>query len=363
MNPPARSRTRVVLLMALAWAPFAVLWALFNIISFGAHPGIALLGGFTTIGSAALLSIGVWSMTRRVPWPSHVHPRFYVAHVAAALLYAFGWIVLSIAANSVVYGEPISAFLENTKAILTWRMLTGVWLYGMIAGVAYVIRMREVLRRQEQEAIRAQALASEAQLEALRARLNPHFFFNALHALSGLIHRDPDKADDALDRIGALLRRSLAADASRLVPLSEEWEFTSDYLDLERLRLGERLRVGAAIADEARACLVPPFTLQPVVENAVLHAVAPAAAGATIAVSAERRDGRLRLVVEDDGPGEEAAPTGREGHGLDLLRRRLEAHYGARASLEAGAAPAGGWRVAIELPAEEPGAGRGEASA
>jgi len=347
-------RARLLFWVALAWAPFALLWGLFNVLSFGARPAQALITGFNAIGWAAILGLGVWWVTGRLSWPASVRPSFYLAHVALALVYSSLWSVFGTFTALLLTREELAQFYEVLTAYISWRMLAGVWLYGLIAGVGYALRIREALVRQERAAIRAEALAVQAKLDALRARLDPHFFFNALNTLSGLIHRDPGEADDALDRIGQLLRRTLAADGTSPVPLADEWSFALEYLELERLRLGDRLRFEAAIDPATDRCLVPTFTIQPLVENAVRHAIAPRLAGGTLRVSAVRNDGRVRVEVHDDGPGPGPANgVPGTGQGLDLLRRRLEALYGGAARLTLETEPGGGTCATVELPAQE----------
>src|SRR5262249_8098892 len=138
------------------------------------------------------------------------------------------------------------------------------------------------------------------------------------------------------------------------VPLSREWEFVSSYLELERIRLGDRLRVSIDADPEALEVAVPPFALQPLVENAITHGVATRAAGGRVAVSAKRGDGRLRLSVSDDGPGAtEAEIAASPRLGLRLLRERLAALYGDRARVRFEAPAGGGLAVSLELPIDE----------
>ena len=347
-----RTTVRTLAVVFLAWTPFAVLWGIFNIITYDVAPGRAFLAGATAMGSAAILSVGVWYVTRAVPWPDHLRVSFYALHVGLALVFSVSWLFLGGVLGALAQGESLSVVLPNVMEFFAWRMLAGLWLYGLTAGVAYAIQIREALRVQVLAAERARTLAAEAQLETLRAQMNPHFFFNALHALSGLIHRDPALADDALDRIGRLLRRSLASNGLSLVPLAEEWEFTEGYLELERLRLGDRLQVDLECDPAASTCPVPPFTLQPLVENAVQHGVASSTEGGHITVRATRDGHGLTLEVADDGPGF-GEDDGR-GRGLPLLRQRLDAIYGGRASLTVGPADAGGCLAVVRVPGGDP---------
>jgi LytS/YehU family sensor histidine kinase len=187
----------------------------------------------------------------------------------------------------------------------------------------------------------------------MRSQLNPHFILNTFHALVGLVRRDPAVAEAALEQLGDLLRYSLRIQREGLdeVTLRDEWAFVQSYLDLERLRLEDRLRVTFEAAPETLDCIVPSFALQTLVENSIRHAIAPRAAGGRLAITARQAKDRLIVRVEDNGPGEAPPPPGENhGVGLRLLRERLAALYGERARLDLETAP-GGVAAVLDLPA------------
>jgi LytS/YehU family sensor histidine kinase len=177
--------------------------------------------------------------------------------------------------------------------------------------------------------------------------VRPHFLFNALNSAIALIPEDPKRAEDVLERLSGLLRFSLDAQA-RVVPLDEELRVVVDYLEIERVRFGDRLAYEIDVAEELRAHEVPAFAIQTLVENSVKYAVSPRKQGARITVSARRAENRIAIEVADDGPGF-AGAVWIPGHGLDGLRARLEALYGKAARLVA-PGPGTGARVTIELP-------------
>lgn len=202
-------------------------------------------------------------------------------------------------------------------------------------------------------AARAEALRARAELALLRSQLNPHFVLNTLHALLGLVRRDPGKAEAALERLGELLRFGLHVHQGGVdqVAFREEWAFVTSYLALEQLRLGERLRLTLRAGDEVMDVPIPPFALQPLVENAITHAIAARRDGGRLGVTAERAGGRLRVEVADDGPGtSEAAVLASPRLGLRLLRERLAALYQGDARLGFEPAADGGLRVLLDLP-------------
>ena len=187
-------------------------------------------------------------------------------------------------------------------------------------------------------------MARDAQLVSLNAQLQPHFLFNALHTVSALVHADPDRADRALDDLGHLLRYSLRQ-SSDDVTLRQEWEFTRDYLAFEALRLGDRLRLETDVSDAALAAAVPPFILQPLVENAIRHGVANSPSGGDVAVRIARDDGIVTLSVTNT-IAAGAAPAGMAGTGLQRLRDRLALKY---PPLRASVVVATGTRFAVTV--------------
>lgn len=176
--------------------------------------------------------------------------------------------------------------------------------------------------------------------------------------MKSLVRHDPDSAGSAIERLGDLLRYVLDLEGEETdeVALADELAFARNYLALEQLRLGDRLRVIEAIEPEALECGVPPLTLQPLVENAIRYGIAPRSEGGTLRVSAYRQGETLVLQVEDDGPGAVAEEVlSAPGLGLRTVRRRLESRFDGDASLELETKPAQGFTVRLALPARASG--------
>jgi sensor histidine kinase YesM len=220
-------------------------------------------------------------------------------------------------------------------------------LYFEVMRTALEVTVLELRTRQlEEETARKYAL--EAQLSSLESHIRPHFLFNALNTVSSLISEDPKLAESVLGKIAALLRFSLDSNQSSAMTLSAEIKAVHDYLGIESARLGERLRYRFEIASGVESLMVPTFSLQTLVENSVRHAVASRIDGGAIQIRACADGADLRLEVEDDGPGfskEAICP----GHGLDNLRRRLDALFEGRAALEI-ASGSGRTVVRVRLP-------------
>jgi signal transduction histidine kinase len=205
------------------------------------------------------------------------------------------------------------------------------------------------LRTKERDEAEAHRLAAEAQLASLESRVQPHFLFNTLNSIAALIHEDPQGAEKMTGQLASLLRSSLDHQAP-LVSVDDEVRIVRDYLEIERVRFGDRLRYDVRVDDDARQARIPRLALQTLVENSVKYAVSPNRDGASIAVRAMADTDRVRIEVEDDGPGFDASAAA-QGHGLALVRSRLAMTFGDRASLHVDR-DHGRTRVWFDVPAE-----------
>jgi two-component system LytT family sensor kinase len=202
----------------------------------------------------------------------------------------------------------------------------------------------------EQESLKTQL--AEAQLKALKMQLHPHFLFNTLHSISSLILEDPPKANSMIARLGDFLRLTLDHSEQQLVTLKEETEFVRCYLEIEQVRFGDRLTVEFRIDPATHSAQVPHLILQPVVENAIQHAIAPRATPGHIQIVAQRVEHRLRVELKDSGPGMRVFGEPLQGHGVGLnnVRARLQQLYGGEFSFEMNNNSDGGLTVRLELP-------------
>lgn len=250
--------------------------------------------------------------------------------------------------------------------------------YTYVAGQLYVVvgwtslylvmTTWRKLRMQTEAALAATAMAHQAQLKMLRYQLNPHFLFNTLNAISTLVlDRDNATANRMVQGLSAFLRHSLDADPMQRVTLKQELDAIGLYLDIEKTRFAERLRVDVEIEPACWSALLPSLLLQPLVENAIKYAVAKRVEGGTIGLRATREGERLRLSVIDDGPGWAAldhggvpldsAPRGNRV-GLANTRDRLRVLYGERQRFELRNREEGGFAVSMTLPFETAGMAR-----
>jgi sensor histidine kinase YesM len=213
----------------------------------------------------------------------------------------------------------------------------------------HVLSHARRLGRQEVEEARRQEALTRARLQALQGQMQPHFLFNALNGISGLIGRDDRRARNLIADLGVLLRQVVEGERAQEVSLADELALLDRYVSLQRARFGDRLRLSSQVPAEALALLVPRLALQPLVENAVHHAVERRQAPVEVRLQARVDGERLVLTVADDGPG--LRPGAAEGVGLGNLRERLRMLYGDAQSLAVAARPGGGTTVTVTLPA------------
>lgn len=224
---------------------------------------------------------------------------------------------------------------------------------GIARTVARRVDSLRVAQERSQRDLREQQiqrLATEAELRALRAQMQPHFLFNALTTIGYLIQHAPDRALATLMRLTSVLRAVLRQSTIEFCTLDEETALIRAYLDIEQARFEERLGVKIEIPPSARDLMVPTLLLQPLVENAVRHGLVRTRAGGTVTVSAQVEAGELIVVVADTGVGF-VPPAKGPGLGLRSTAERLRVLYGDRAGLDIQSAPAGGTRIAIRIPA------------
>ncbi len=265
-------------------------------------------------------------------------------------LLGLGLLAGSAAGTGVVVWRFLFFVLSDTRQALAVFTLNAV-LALLVGGVAHAYegmrwRLAESLREVEEVRLveaQLQEQAAKAELAALQARINPHFFFNTLNTISALLSEDPAKADEMVQILADLFRYTFRATHAVTVPLQDELEFVDGYLAVEKARFGDRLRVEWAVDPGAREARIPGLLLQPLVENAVGHGLAPVPGGGTVRIQAKLDGGRLVVDVEDDGIGlrRDAGVLIEDDHGLGNVRRRIATATRGHGMLELKPAPSG----------------------
>jgi len=335
---------------AAAWLPLAIVYG--ALYATAMPPATAARAALLTLLPYAILGLAVLAVPRHLPWHEGRGAGFFLFHLLLTLAFTAVGTGAMLGLRTLEWRLVTgSAALPFERLNVAWQAVVGGLFYLAIAGGAYAWRHAARLRAEEARAGRADALRARAELAVLRSQLNPHFLLNTLHTALGLVSRDPAAAERALERLGEVLHYGLRMHREALdqVTLADEWAFVRSYLDIESLRFEGRLRLRLESDPRTMDALVPPFVLQPLVENAVVHAVAPRRTGGTVAVAARRRGARLELEVSDDGPGLPPVPPP-GGLGLRTLRERLALLYAGDARLTLASAEGGGLRATIDLP-------------
>jgi two-component system, LytTR family, sensor kinase len=305
---------------------------------------------------ALLVPVVLW-IARRFPFERGRWRRSAPVHLVAVGLVTFAHTVLTTSIDFQVMTwvpphskTPIppwwSAVLRSYVWQFDWNMAT----YWALVAFQHAATYQREAQIRSLRASQLESRLAEARLEALQRQLHPHFLFNTLNAISALMHRDVEAADEMLARLSDLLRMALDQRGVQEVPLKDELEFVEKYLEIEQARFGNRLSVQVDVGSETLDALVPNLVLQPLVENCIRHAVSTSIEPRQVAIKAHRIADTLQLQVCDDGPGLPGNPPGK-GVGLANTRSRLEQLYGPQQRMQfSKPAAASGLIVTIELP-------------
>jgi two-component system LytT family sensor kinase len=249
-------------------------------------------------------------------------------------------------------GKPFS-FASMSRFVVA-NFSEGIGIYMLIALTSYSFDYYRRYREGQLRTLQLEAQLSQAQLQALKMQLHPHFLFNTLHSISALLNKDVDSARKMITRLGDFLRLTLENSGSQEVTLQQEMEFLSCYLEIERIRFQNRLVTRLDVPSQTLLAKVPNLILQPIVENAIRHGIAPRSTPGLIEIEAKQLNGALRIQVRDNGPGLPQHRTSenllKKGLGLANTETRLERLYGADHLFDLSNNPAGGLIVTLELP-------------
>ncbi len=298
---------------------------------------------------AAPISLSAGYVCRAIPLARTGAFRLAMTALAAAILTASLWAVIGQfwweALGRLGFEVPVASQAQLFVLLIG----LGALAYLVAVTAHYAMQALEESMSAGRRALEAQVAERDAELRALRAQVDPHFLFNSLNSVSGLIGPDPDKARQMCQRLGDFLRDSLSLGRTARIPLGREIALARQYLDVEQVRFGRRLTVNAEVSADASEVPVPPLILQPLVENAVRHGIATLIDGGAIGIEA-RRAGQHAIVVVSN-PCDPDEKTRGTGFGLDIVRRRLEAGFSGRAALVVEASGAV-YRVSVTLPIE-----------
>lgn len=296
--------------------------------------------------SLATVQVCLW-------FPLHARPplRNWLAHLGASLLIVPVGMAL-ITGMALLHTPPKGPLLEAALRFALWYIsFEYLVCYWGVVGLHEGLQILRQYRAEELQVSVLEARLAEARLQSLKLQINPHFLFNALNSLSALLHSHPERADRMLVKLSHFLRVSLSQPREGLIPLHQELQVMEDYIDLERVRFDEGLRVICQIPEACREALVPAFILQPLLENAFKHGLAARRTGGMIRIRARQDEGSMVVEVQDNGGGSHASevPPGTR-LGLQITQARLARHYGGAQAFQLDFLPQGGALARIRLP-------------
>lgn len=303
------------------------------------------------LGLHAFSCLASWYVCRGLPLATAPLGRVVAAHLLGAIV--AGALTLAVGRG---WARILAGVLPDAPALFAGGMplvfAAALVLWSLAVALHYLLIAAAASRDAESRAFEARILAREAELKALRAQVDPHFLFNSLNAVAGLVASSPAEARRMCGLLAGFLRESLRLGERTAIPLGEEVALARRYLEIEAIRFGERLRVEIEADVAATAVAVPPLLLQPLVENAVRHGIAHLLDGGTVRIEAARLGDRLRLAVANPCDADRPRQRGAGGIGLANVRRRLAARWGDDAGLVVEERD-GTFRVTATLPIEQ----------
>jgi sensor histidine kinase YesM len=354
------------------WTFYGLFFALQAYIS-NAHAGRTILFGQTLLPWLscgyvwALLTPFVIKLTRRFPLKSGKLLRILLIHSFAGIIFSLLQLTALVFLRQWVLGDFSKSFspLQSLQNLLIADFHANILLYWTIVGLwhayDYYRRFRERERRAVQLEIEAAVLEkqlAQSQLDALRMQLHPHFLFNTLNSISVLMRDDVQAANRMLLRLSELLRIALKSESKQEIPLRQELEFLGGYLEIEQTRFQDRLKVDFDIGKDALDAYVPNLILQPIVENAIRHGIAPRAEAGLIQVQVRLENGFVELSVKDNGVGLNETEGITNGIGLSNTRKRLEKLYGEHYGFEVSSPSTSGLQIKLKIPFHTNGDGK-----
>ncbi|MDQ7065911.1 MAG: histidine kinase [candidate division KSB1 bacterium] len=314
------------------WVPF---WPTFAGMSLG-----TLLEG--------VLSLGPWYVVFRKMDQSR-WPLKLLAHAVLGLIFSVTWYEIYSWLFLQVWGPQVYAFAQIGQNRV-WLINGAFTFYVIQFSILHVIHSLQKLREREQQTARLQELAREREIAALKAQINPHFLFNTLNTISAMVKNKPEVARNMIAQLAELMRYTLQSFQRDFVKLDEELTFIRNYLTLEHRRFSDRMTFDIHVEVDVEDARVPPMILQPLIENAIRHGIAPKEEGGRIHIDVRNQDGRLRFCIRDTGIGMNGADSEPQGVGLKNTNERLLRLFGVEAQLQIQSYPGKGTEVQFTIP-------------
>jgi hypothetical protein len=352
MHPILKDR-RILSLYLIVWLALALMLAALIAIP-GRTPGIGALAlSVPLMFVYAFVSLSAWYLCRAFPLHETNIARLLVSNILAAVLSSALWVVAAAGWGAALewmqpeLGPP--GWYRDAFPLLA---VAGVVLFLLAVAVNYLMATFETSRLAERNTLELKVLTRDAQLKALRAQIDPHFLFNSLNSISALTASDPAAARTMTLKLADFLRLSMKYGVSDTISLEQEFTLVAQFLEIEKVRFGDRLLIQTAMEEDVRDCRVAPLLLQPLVENAVAHGIAGLVEGGAVRIRGGRTGNRLHITVENPVDPGRRRETG-TGMGLDNVRQRLRGLYGAEGRIDV-SEEALRFVVALSFPLEIP---------
>jgi len=313
----------------------------------------ALIGTALSTSIKGLLLLGSWYFIVR---EMHAFSGWIKLgmHVVAGAVFVVAWYYGYLLLFDWLFGLQYlqgGGFLQNS----VWVMFSGYLEYAIAFSIIHVIDSLKKLKQREQQAAQLRELSNQQQIANLKAQLNPHFLFNTLNSINAMVSRDVEQTRNMIAMLSEMLRYSLDSFETERVPLEEEIGFVEKYLELEKHRYGDRLSYAIEVDERLSNVEIPPMTIQPIVENAVKHGVAPAEDGGAVTIDISRNQKGMKIQVTDTGQGipnpEKLAES--DGIGIRNTNKHLKKRYGEEATLQFESEEKGGTKVWFTIPLNE----------
>lgn len=312
----------------------------------------ALMSSLVSYYILAFLSIPLWYFCQKRPFNKSRMARFFVIHLLGALLFSTVWIVIVFSIYRLTI-DPFGFKMIMAQKVYLWQFLDGITKYGLLVGIFYTINFYKKFKEKELRETELGLLTKNMELQNLKSQINPHFLFNTLNSVNALMAKDPEKARTMNAILARLLRFSLDGYDKRFVTLKQELDFIRDYLDIEKVRLGNKLRVHEEIDPKVLQAEVPSMLLQPIVENAIKHGISKEAKEGRLEIHAFLSNGILNLEITNTGKPVSAASVSTffdQGIGLKNTNARLKRLYGESFGLQFKSVPPNALSVIIKIP-------------
>lgn len=298
---------------------FLLVYTLLSIVLLVSSEQVPLIGAVFSMGLSntllGLLMLPSWFVIVR-----GLHQKSWWikagTHLAAGLVVTFAWYYLYLGLFDLIFGRELlgERFTENRG----WIMLSTFMIYLIVFAIIHTIESLKQLHNKEKQTAELKEASRQQEIATLKAQLNPHFLFNTLNSINATVTKDPEQTREMIAKLSEMLRYSLDSFEKEEVNLSEELNFVKTYLTLEKTRLNDRLKIDLAIKDDIKNIPVPPMILQPLVENAVKHGVAPQEKGGMVKLQIYQQNGRLHFQVEDTGRGMSNLDVQNDKNGIGL---------------------------------------------